>query len=348
MARKIRMGFIGVGSMGYSHLQLFHQECRGQAAAVALCASNQERIQRALEVAPDMALHKKESDLIQSDLDAVVISSPNFTHVPLALEALKAGKHVFLEKPVGITATECRKLLRATQKSDRVLMIGHELRYSAYFAKIKHLIDRNAVGMPHMTWCKEFRGPFQPKSRDWIQDRRKSGGCLVDKNCHHFDLMNWWLGARPKRVSAFGSNAVNRVISGPNQVHDHATASWEYANGAKGTLHLSLFAHEPPKETLEMGVVGETGVLQTDLDNLQILHWENGKRKGAPRVIRVKAKRGVGWGGHLGFAEMHPAFIKAVRTGQAPLTSVANTIDGTLLAIAAEESIRKRKIITIQ
>ena len=67
-----------------------------------------------------------------------------------------------------------------------------------------------------------------------------------------------------------------------------------------------------------MGVVGETGVLQTDLDNLQILHWENGKRKGAPRVIRVKAKRGVGWGGHLGFAEMHPAFIKAVRTNQAP------------------------------
>ena len=348
MARKVRMGFIGAGAMGYSHLQLFHQECRGQAEAVALCANNAERIQRALEVAPDMALHKKESDLIQSDLDAVVISSPNFTHVPLALEALKAGKHVFLEKPVGITAAECRKLLRATQKSNRVLMIGHELRYSAYFAKIKHLIDRGAVGTPHMTWCKEFRGPFQPKSRDWIQDRRKSGGCLVDKNCHHFDLMNWWLDARPKHVSAFGSNAVNRVIPGPNQVHDHATASWEYANGAKGTLHLSLFAHEPPKETLEMGVVGETGVLQTDLDNLQILHWENGKRKGAPRVIRVKAKRGVGWGGHLGFAEMHPAFIKAVRTNQAPSTSVANTIDGTLLAIAAEESIRKRKTITIQ
>ena len=348
MARKVRMGFIGVGAMGYSHLQLFHQECRGQAEAVALCASNPERIQRALEVAPDMALHKKESDLIQSELDAVVISSPNFTHVPLALEALKAGKHVFLEKPVGIKVAECRKLLRATEKSNRILMIGHELRYSAYFEKIKHLIDRGAVGTPLMTWCKEFRGPFQPKSRDWIQDRRKSGGCLVDKNCHHFDLMNWWLDARPKRVSAFGSNSVNRVIPGPNQVHDHATASWEYANGAKGTLHLSLFGHEPPKETLEMGVIGETGILQTDLDNLQILHWENGKRKGAPRVIRVKAKRGIGWGGHLGFAEMHPAFIKAVRTGQAPLTSVANTIDGTLLAIAAEESIRKRKIITIQ
>ena len=248
MAPKIRMGFIGVGSMGFSHLQLFHEDCGKQAEAVAVCARDAGRIRRAMDVAPNMTLFKKEKDLIQSDLDAVVISSPNFTHVPLALAALKAGKHIFLEKPVGITPVECRKLLRASERSDRILMIGHELRYSPYFAKFKTLVDAGAVGTPHMTWCKEFRGPFQPKSREWIQDRRKSGGCLVDKNCHHFDLMNWWLGARPKRVSAFGSNAVNRVIPGPNQAHDHATVSWEYDNGAKGTLHLSLFAHDPPKK----------------------------------------------------------------------------------------------------
>ena len=340
------MGFIGVGSMGFSHLQLFHKDCGKQAEAVAVCASDPGRIRRAMEVAPNMTLFKKEKDLIQSDLDAVVISSPNFTHVPLALEALKAGKHIFLEKPVGITPAECRKLLRTSERIDRVLMIGHELRYSPYFAKFKTLIDAGAVGTPHMVWCKEFRGPFQPKSRDWIQDRRKSGGCLVDKNCHHFDLMNWWLGARPKRVSAFGSNAVNRVIPGPNQAHDHATVSWEYDNGAKGTLHLSLFAHEPPKETLEMGIVGDAGVLQTDLDNLKILHWKKNHDK--PRVISMKAKRGIGWGGHLGFAEIHPAFIRAIQKGESPLTSVANTLDGSLLAIAAEESIREKQIITIK
>ena len=97
-----------------------------------------------------------------------------------------------------------------------------------------------------------------------------------------------------------------------------------------------------------MGIVGDRGILQTDLDNLQILHWQNGKRKGEPRIIKVKAKRGVGWGGHLGFAEIHSAFIRAIRTGKTPLTSAANCIDGTLLAIAAEESIRTRKIITIK
>jgi predicted dehydrogenase len=348
MAKKIRMGFIGAGAMGYSHIQLFHEQCKRQAIAVALCASNRERIRKAQKISPDIKLYKKEPELIQSDIDAVVISSPNFTHVPLALNCLKAGKHVFLEKPVGITVKECTQLLKATQKSDKVLMIGHELRYSPYFTRIKKLINQGAVGTPIMTWCKEFRGPFQPKSRDWIQDRRKSGGCLVDKNCHHFDLMNWWMESSPKRVSAFGSNAVNRVISGPNQVHDHASASWEYANGAKGTLHLSLFAHKPPKETLEMGVVGDEGILQTDLDNLTLLHWKKGRRKEEPRIIRVKATRGVGWGGHLGFAEIHPAFIKAVQTGKPPLTSVKNTIDGTLLAIAAEESIKTKKIVTIK
>jgi len=348
MARKIRMGFIGVGSMGFSHLELFHRDCGQQAEAVAICATNKANIARARDVAPEVELFKNDRDLIHSNLDAVVVSSPNFTHVPLALETLKAGKHLFLEKPVGITPAECRKLLRAAEKSDRILMIGHELRYSPYFVKLKKLVDGGAVGAPKMVWCKEFRGPFQPKSRNWIQDCRKSGGCLVDKNCHHFDLMNWWVGARPKRVAAFGGNAVNRVIGDSNQVHDHATVSWEYDNGVRGTLHLSLFAHEPPKETLEMGIVGDAGVLQTDLDNLKILHWQKGKRKDEPRVVSVKAKRGLGWGGHLGFAEIHPAFLKAIRTGKQPLTSVTNCIDGTLLAIAAEESIRAKRIITIK
>jgi len=348
MAQKLRMGFIGLGAMGSSHLRLFHEDCSRDAVAVAICAGNPDNIARAKKIAPDAELIKNERKLIGADLDALVISSPNFTHVPLALETLKSGKHLFLEKPVGITPSECRNLLRASQKSDRILMIGHELRYSPYFVKLKKLVDAGAIGQPHMTWCKEFRGPFQPKSRNWIQDRRRSGGCLVDKNCHHFDLMNWWIGARPRRVAAFGGNAVNRVITGANQVHDHATVSWEYDNGARGTLHLCLFAHEPPKEDLEMGIVGDAGVLQTNLDRLEILHWQHGKRKGEPRIHKVKAKRGIGWGGHLGFAEMHPAFIKAIRTGRQPLTTVANCIDGTLLAIGAEESIQTGKITIIK
>ena len=78
------------------------------------------------------------------------------------------------------------------------------------------------------------------KVGDWIQDDRRSGGCLVDKNCHHFDMMNWWVDSRPRCVAAFGGCAVNRVIEGEHQANDHATVSFEYENGVRGTLQHSI------------------------------------------------------------------------------------------------------------
>jgi predicted dehydrogenase len=344
---KLRIGFIGIGAMGLSHVKSFHEGCAQQAETVAICSNNESNIAKALAIAPKARVYKNEAELIRSDLDVVVVSTPNFTHVPLALETLKAGKHLFLEKAVGVTAEECGKLLAAADKSDRVLMIGHELRYSAYFQKIKELVDAGEIGTPRMVWCKEFRGPFQKKSHDWIQDSRKSGGCLVDKNCHHFDLMNWWVGAHPKRVCAFGGNVVERVIGGEYQVHDHATVSWEYENGVRGTLQLCMFAPDLQGEDLEMGIVGDKGIIQTRISKIQILLWKRDAEKKEPIVFDIDAKRSTGWGNHLGFDEMHQAFIQAVLEGKKPMTSVRDCVDGTLLAIAAEESIREGRIVEL-
>ena len=166
MARKIRMGFIGVGSMGFSHLQLFHKDCGKQAEAVAVCARDAGRIQRAMAVAPEMTLFKREIDLIESDLDAVVISSPNFTHVPLALAALKAGKHIFLEKPVGITPVECRKLLPPQELNARILLTGHGHPSSPSVVNFKPPADAVWTATPRTTLCKELRIRFQSWGRD--------------------------------------------------------------------------------------------------------------------------------------------------------------------------------------
>ena len=198
---KLRIGFIGVGAMGLSHLKSMHIGCGKIAEAVAIHATNPKSIQQALEIAPKAKVFKSEEELIQSPLAAIFVSTPNFTHVRLAQEILRAGKDLFLEKPCGIAQEECDILLRVAEQSDRIVMIGHELRYSPFFQKIKTLIDAGEIGRPRMVWCREFRGPLRKKSKDWIQDERRSGGGLVDKNCHHFDLMNWWVGARPKRVA---------------------------------------------------------------------------------------------------------------------------------------------------
>jgi myo-inositol 2-dehydrogenase / D-chiro-inositol 1-dehydrogenase len=425
---KLRIGFLGVGAMGLSHVNQLHVKNAARAECVAICSRNDANIAKALAVAPKAKVFHNERELIHSDLDAVVISTPNSTHAALALESLKAGKHLFLEKPVGITAEECRAVLAAAEASDRVVLVGHELRYSPYFQKMKALVEAGEIGRPRMVWTREFRGPFQPKSGQWIQDARLSGGMMVDKNCHHFDLMNWWTGARPRRIAAFGRNATyetpegraTRVPGSPqaermwtrvtrpsefgeHQVNDHSTVSFDYDNGVLGTLQVCLFARDFPEEELEMGIVGETGSLQTRivppgarLGNtpypasghplpssdegrgksipppcsphplpsrsegrgqgegcapsqgiLEILQWKRGTNQKAPIVHKVHSPAGEGWGNHLGFDEIHTAFLDAVLEGKLHLTSVRDCVDGTLLAIAAEQSIASGNMVSL-
>ncbi|MGZ4961447.1 MAG: Gfo/Idh/MocA family protein [Limisphaerales bacterium] len=344
---KLRLGFIGVGAMGLSHVNSFARLCADKVEIAAVCTTNKATVKKVHDVAPQTKVFESERDLIDSKLDAIVVSTPNFTHAKLAQEILAAGKHLFLEKPIGITPQECQEVVAASEKSDRIVMVGHELRYSPFFQKLKDLIDAGEVGKPHMVWCREFRGPFQPKSGNWIQDARKSGGTLVDKNCHHFDLMNWWVGSRPKSVCAFGGNAVNRVMEGPQQGNDHVSMSFEYANGVRGTHHLCMFALDFPREDLEMGIIGDGGLLQTRISDIQILQWKRGFQQKEPIVHKVKARFGEGWGSHLGFDEIHHEFVSCILEKREPLTTPRSCIDGTLLAIAGEESIRKGQIVEI-
>jgi len=343
----LKLGFIGIGAMGRSHVDLFHQQSNGRAVAAAICSRNPDNVAQAKEIAPDVAVFDDESRPIAADLDAVVVSSPNSTHVRLAREVIAAGKHLYLEKACGITQAECDELERIAAGTDRVILIGHELRYSAFFRRIKELIDAGEIGTPRMTWTKEFRGPFRPKSGNWIENRKLSGGLMVDKNCHHFDLMNWWTGAKPREVAAFGELAANRVIEGDDQVNDHATVSIRYDSGALGTLQVCMFARDFPNEDLEMGVIGDGGVLQTRISNVEILQWKRGKDEGEPIVHKVAAKAGTGWGGHLGFAEIHDAFLDAVIDGKPHLTTVPECVAGTRVAIAAEQAAAGGAVVTL-
>jgi predicted dehydrogenase len=344
---KLRLGFIGLGAMGLSHIKAIQRLCSDKAEITALCGATDANFEAASQVAPTATRFKQASELIHSRLDAIFVSTPNFTHAKLAQEILAAGKHLFLEKPCGITPEECLHVLDLANRSDRVLMLGHELRYSPFFQKIKVLVEGGEIGKPQMVWTREFRGPFQKKSGDWIQDERLSGGCLVDKNCHHFDLMNWWVGARPSRVSAFGGCAVNRVIEGVHQVNDHATVSYEYENGVCGTLQLCMFALDFPSEDLEMGIIGDAGMLVTRISRIEILQWKRGTNQKEPIVHRVNARHGEGWGNHLGFDEIHEEFVKCILEKRKPLTSVENCIDGTLLSIAAERAIKSGQVVSV-
>jgi predicted dehydrogenase len=341
----LRLGFLGTGSMGLSHVQLVRDEFPDVQLA-AVCDTHAPNLAKAIEAAPNAKAYEDPAGLIAADVDAIIISTPGFTHADFTEQCLAAGKHVFAEKPVMTTRDGCHRMLEAAEKhADRVVVINHELRYSKYFQKIKELITAGEVGEVQLVWCKEFRGPFLKKVGDWIQDARYSGGCLVDKNCHHFDLLNWWVGSRPRRVCGFGGNDVVRVVNNDHEVIDHASVSFEYDNGVRGGLLLSMFA---PKtgEDLEMGVIGDKGMLQTRIATDAILQWKRGADSAEPIVHRLPARK-VGWGSHHGFVEAHDAFFRAVEKGERALTDVRDCTDGTLLAIAAEEAIKSGTVVEV-
>ena len=120
---KLRIGFIGLGAMGLSHVQSIRRLCSDQAEIAALSDMTQANLQQALQIAPSAKVYRTAEELINSPLDAIFISTPNFTHADFVPRVLEAGKHLFLEKPCGISRDECRRVLEASNRSNRVLML---------------------------------------------------------------------------------------------------------------------------------------------------------------------------------------------------------------------------------
>lgn len=195
-----------------------------------------------------------------ADVDAVVIATPNDTHCELVLDACRHRKHILCEKPMATSARDCDRMIRAVDEAGVVLEIAQPYRYSPFYRGMKAMIERGAIGAPQMAWAKEFMkwGDVEPSDRHWRQYQKRSGGALVEKNCHHLDLLTWMLGAKPVRVCAFGGK---NVFQKP-EIIDNATLICEYANGSRAMLLLSLFLSKHMID-LEVGVAGVTGRIET-------------------------------------------------------------------------------------
>lgn len=128
-----------------------------------------------------------------------------------------------------------------------------------------HGIRPVAVGSVRQLWCKEFRGPFGIKVDDWIVQRRWSGGTLVEKNCHHFDLFNWFAGSTPRRVAAFGSidlvYGADRFSVTPDVI-DNAQVLVQYESGATAAdIHAGYWA-------ARVGMAAEDAVRNLSIEDI--------------------------------------------------------------------------------
>ncbi|KAH9557745.1 hypothetical protein CY35_07G100500 [Sphagnum magellanicum] len=218
----LRYGIIGVGMMGREHQ--YNLAAIPGALVVAVADPDPGSRQQAVAVAsalqlsrpaPPLEVFADHGSLLDSGLcDVVVVATPNMTHAQILLDILNHPKshHILVEKPLCTTVEDCYLVMEAAQSRPEVLVqVGLEYRYIPAVAKLIEQVKIGSIGHVRMVSIREHRFPFLVKVNNWNRFNRNSGGTLVEKCCHFFDLMTLIVDSRPVRVMASGAQDINHL-----------------------------------------------------------------------------------------------------------------------------------------
>jgi predicted dehydrogenase len=198
------------------------------------------------------------------EVDTLIIATPNYTHLDILKVAVESGKNIFLEKPMATTVKDAYEILQIAKNYHAFLQIGLQYRYkSMYVETIYETMERQSIGNIKMVNIIEHRIPFLDKVNQWNKFSKYSGGTLVEKCCHYFDLLNMFAQSRPVSVFATGSQAVNfqefEYRGDKSDILDNAIVSVEYENGVRASFNLCMFA---PMFYEEISICGDGGYLK--------------------------------------------------------------------------------------
>ncbi len=332
----IRYGIIGTGMMGVEHILNILALDNTEVVAIADTDAHQRDV--GLESAPGATVYEDYHDLLADDtVDAVVIVTPNFTHIDVMRDVIASGKHVLCEKPLCTTTADCKTLIELARGYGAVIWVGLEYRYMPAVGALIDEVRDGFVGDVKMVTIREHRFPFLVKVGDWNRFTRNTGGTLVEKTCHYFDLMNLIIGDRPTQVYASGNQAVNHldeVYDGEtSDILDNAYVIVDYPNNVRAMLDLCMFA-EATKDQEEIAVVGNKGKLDARIPTSE-LHLGTRSGDGIDDIGKVETRPIVNedirhTGLHHGASYLeHVDFAEAIRAHRAAFNSaLAGAIDG--------------------
>lgn len=360
MADELRFGVIGTGMMGREHLR--NLEALPGAVVAAIADPDEGSLARGAKRAQaDVATfadHRRMLDDV--DLDAVIVAGPNHTHRPLLDDVWGRSLHVLVEKPLCTTVEDCLAVRGNADGHPGVVWVGLEYRYLPAVAALVDLVAAGEVGRPRMVSVREHRFPFLDKVGSWNRFNRNTGGTLVEKCCHFFDLMDLVLGERPVRVLASGGQDVNhldeRYDGEAPDILDNAYVIVDYPSGARALLDLCMFA-EGSRYEQELAVVGDAGKVQADVPGFREV--SRGRRselvvgsrgEGWPVVQRtVEVAAGVGHvGAHHGasYVELE-RFCAAIRSGASAEVSVEDGLWSVAVGVAAHRALDEGRAVRL-
>lgn len=381
----LRVGVIGTGCIGIEHLNNLHLVEDVQ--IVAISDTHRPSIEAGLACLSKLgidqeavAVHTEYRDLLASpDIDAVVICTPNDHHIEVLRDAVHSGKHLLVEKPLCTEIAACAEAealadtalarARAAGRAEPVFWCAMEYRYIPTIAQMLNDANAGKIGDLKMLTIREHRFPFLQKVGDWNRFSKRTGGTLVEKCCHHFDLMRLILQAEPVRFMATGGQDVNHIDEmydgRPSDILDNAYVMIDFDNGARALLELCMFA-EASKHQEELSLVGTLGKLEAFApshgvrrDEESLINYRRGMRNPSflsswdrvdpppPEECGELLESHVGVdarlleaGNHCGATyEEVRAFATAALTRQAPAVTLNDGSKAVLMGLAAHRSI---------
>jgi myo-inositol 2-dehydrogenase / D-chiro-inositol 1-dehydrogenase len=340
-SERVPSAMIGVGGRGTYHVRAVLEQ--PNAKIVGLCDIKPDRLDRAATLAardnPSTTTdwHKI---IDRKDVEAVFIATPPHLHAEMAVAALKAGKHVYCEKPIGLTARHVRDVVQAARASRKVFTSGQQMRSMRQYREAVDKIRSGFIGDILMVKAQRHAVSdlaHQGTSGDWYFDVNKSGGYLIEQSVHNLDLCNWVIGARPTRVVGFGGTSLYKNDPPGRSIFDHGSMTYEYANGIQMSFTQNVFhPRTMPAGNQYVFVYGSRGAVDV-----------NAPANFYPRDPNAKAELFVTPGDRRENQHLHiTRFFESVQKGTPSPADVVIGAEAALTAIMGHEAMTRGKVVT--
>lgn len=327
MAKKLKIGVIGAGRIGKLHAN--NLVSRVPDAELAAISDVYEPAAKALGEQLGVAWFTDYRSILEDpEIDAVFICSSTDTHSPISVEAAKAGKHIFCEKPIDHDLDKIKAVLDEVKKAGVKYQVGFNRRFDRNFKHVRDVVQEGGVGDVHIVKVTS-RDPEAPP----LSYVKVSGGIFVDMTIHDFDMVRYLSGSEVTEVSAVGACLVNPEIGEAGDV-DTCIITLKFANGALGVIDNSRQAVYGYDQRVE--VFGSKGCITADNEtpNNTVHYTAQGVMKEKPLWFFLERYNDA-------FIAEEIAFVDACLHDKDTAVGAFDGLQPVRIAIAAKESCEK-------
>ena len=355
MGRAIRYGLVGAGMMGVEHIHNLLITPDAELVAIADPVANS--LQWAKDALGDKANSVKSyadsAALAKAErLDAVIVASPNHTHRDVLVPLLEAGVHILCEKPLATSIDDAQWIVTRAAQSPGLFWTAMEYRFMPPVAALVDQVHAQRIGNLHMLSIREHRFPFLPKVGDWNRFSHNTGGTMVEKCCHFFDLMRLIVQSEAVRVYCSGAMDVNhldeRYDGKRPDILDNSYTVVDFANGVRAMLDLCMFA-DGAEQQEEIVAVGDTARLDVTIPG-GMLSFSPRTGFRSPKAVEREHiavdPKALAAGQHHGATYYQHQYFRAAILGDGLVqVSAYDGLMAVAIGTAAEISAREKRVV---